>query len=129
MRPEKHEVDLVYEYAEHDLADIVKFNKVKQQTAAANAAAVAAASGVPPSRVQAAADIRLVKSILWQILQGVAFLHRNWVMHRDIKPANILVTGEKSAEPGRVKIGQNTYTNIYTITHRTIVICHSYLLG
>jgi len=73
---------------------------------------------------------RMIKSILWQLLEGVDFLHKvsatllirspmpvcnlattcaillpqNWVMHRDIKPANILLMGQGS-EHGRVKIG------------------------
>lgn len=33
-----------------------------------------------------------LKSILWQLLNGVAYLNAHWVLHRDLKPANILVT-------------------------------------
>lgn len=37
---------------------------------------------------------------MWQLLNGVSYLHANWILHRDLKPANILVT-----ERGVVKIG------------------------
>ncbi|XP_047964855.1 cyclin-dependent kinase 11-like [Salvia hispanica] len=42
---------------------------------------------------------KLVKTLIFEILKGVAFLHENEVMHRDLKPANVLYGGE-----GRVKI-------------------------
>lgn len=47
-----------------------------------------------------------VKSLLWQILQGINYLHKNWVIHRDLKPSNILVTGSDKPveEQGCVKI-------------------------
>ncbi|TSO15200.1 Cyclin-dependent kinase 8 [Bagarius yarrelli] len=45
----------------------------------------------------------MVKSLLYQILDGIHYLHANWVLHRDLKPANILVMGE-GPERGRVKI-------------------------
>ena len=33
----------------------------------------------------------LVKSYIWQLLQGVAFCHAHRVLHRDLKPQNLLV--------------------------------------
>ncbi|KAL1568152.1 cyclin-dependent kinase [Salvia divinorum] len=42
---------------------------------------------------------KLMKTLIFEILKGVAFLHENGVMHRDLKPANVLYGGE-----GRVKI-------------------------
>lgn len=50
--------------------------------------------------------MQTVKSLLWQILQGMNYLHRNWIIHRDLKPSNILVTGQDKPinERGCVKI-------------------------
>jgi cyclin-dependent kinase 8/11 len=45
---------------------------------------------------------------MWQLLNGLAFLHENWIMHRDLKPANILISHD-----GLVQIGMFT---IYLIT-------------
>ena len=45
----------------------------------------------------------MVKSIAWQMLNGLAYLHENDVMHRDLKPQNILIMGD-GVEHGVVKI-------------------------
>lgn len=80
-RPDKHEVDLVYEYGDHDLAEIIKVNRGKLQ------------SQIHP-------DPRFVKSVLQQILTGLAFLHKSWCMHRDMKPANSWCSRQTGAPPG-----------------------------
>ncbi|KAJ4351137.1 cyclin-dependent protein kinase [Didymosphaeria variabile] len=73
---------IVFEYAEHDLLQIIHHHNTGGQGG------------------RQAIPAKTIKSILWQLLQGLVYLHRNWVMHRDLKPANIMVTSS-----GKVKIG------------------------
>jgi cyclin-dependent kinase 8/11 len=70
---------IVFEYAEHDLLQIIHHHTQSNRYA------------IPA---------RTIKSIMYQLLQGLLYLHRNWIMHRDLKPANIMVTSG-----GEVKIG------------------------
>lgn len=76
---EKKNIYLVYEYAEHDLLQIIHYHSHPKKKL------------IPT---------KMIKSIMWQILDGVSFLHQNWIIHRDLKPANIMVTAN-----GCVKIG------------------------
>jgi len=36
-----------------------------------------------------------IRSIMWQILQGIAYMHKYGFFHRDFKPENLLVAGDK----------------------------------
>ncbi|KAK3500445.1 serine/threonine-protein kinase prk1 [Neurospora hispaniola] len=70
---------MVFEYAEHDLLQIIHHHTQTPR------------HPIAPGTI---------KSIMYQLLQGVQYLHTNWVLHRDLKPANIMVTSS-----GEVKIG------------------------
>ena len=72
-------VYMVFEYCEHDLLQIIHHH-------------------TQPTRH--AIPATTVKSILFQLLNGLLYLHQNWVLHRDLKPANIMVTSA-----GAVRIG------------------------
>ncbi|CDS06373.1 Putative CMGC/CDK/CDK8 protein kinase [Lichtheimia ramosa] len=70
---------MVFEYAEHDFLQIIHYHLHTERKA------------IPEV---------IVKSLLWQLLNGVAYLHANWVLHRDLKPANVLLTKDGVVKTG-----------------------------
>ncbi|KAI8365320.1 kinase-like domain-containing protein [Radiomyces spectabilis] len=70
---------MVFEYAEHDFLQIIHYHLHTERK--------------PIPEV-------LIKSFLWQLINGVAYLHANWVLHRDLKPANVLLTSEGVVKTG-----------------------------
>jgi serine/threonine protein kinase len=62
---ERDAVFLVFEYCEHDLANLLKNHSHPFKESE-------------------------IKHLVFQLLSAVEFLHENWVVHRDIKPANLL---------------------------------------
>lgn len=80
-------VFMVFEYTEHDLLQVIHHHTQYQRSA------------IPAP---------VVKSIMFQLLNGLLYLHTNWVLHRDLKPANILIT-----DKGAVRIGDLGLARIF----------------
>ncbi|KAK6457139.1 cyclin-dependent serine/threonine protein kinase [Scheffersomyces xylosifermentans] len=76
---ENKSIYMIFEFCEHDLLQIIHYHSHPE------------VKPIPQSTI---------KSLIWQILNGVTFLHQNWIFHRDLKPANIMVSSN-----GVVKIG------------------------
>lgn len=85
---------LAFDYAEHDLYEIIRHHRDKVNQA------------------NQSINPYTVKSLLWQLLNGLNYLHSNWIVHRDLKPSNILVMGD-GEEQGVVKIADFGLARIY----------------
>lgn len=85
---------MVFEYAEHDLLQIIQHH-------------------TQPSRHPIPASA--VKSILFQLLNGLLYLHSNWVLHRDLKPANIMVTSKGEVRIGDLGLARLFYKPLHSL--------------
>ena len=79
-------LSLVFEYADHDLYEMVRSHR--ERTA-------------KPAGVGFCAYT--LKSLMWQLMAGTHAMHAANIMHRDLKPSNVLVMGDGPAQ-GQVKI-------------------------
>lgn len=101
LDPREKMLALVFEYADHDLHDIIVQSKQKPLSEYAR------------------------KSLMFQILKGVDYMHDAWVMHRDMKPQNILVVGH-GRKRGQVKLaGTCVYIQLlYLLACAVLYLCY-----
>lgn len=68
---------------------------------------------------------RTVKSMLYQLVKGLAHCHRHGVMHRDLKPQNLLVD-DTSAEPclkvADLGLGRAFSVPVKSYTHEIVTL-------
>lgn len=91
---EKKSIYMVYDYAEHDLLQIIHFHSHPEKRM------------IPQ---------RMIRSIMWQILDGVSYLHQNWILHRDLKPANIMVTSSGCVKVGDLGLARKFHNMLQTL--------------
>lgn len=92
---------LVFEYVEQDLKKILDANNLQ------------------------GLEIKLTKSLLYQLITGIDYIHKHKVLHRDLKPANLLINKDnilKIADFGLARgygIPVKNYTNeVVTLWYR-----------
>lgn len=91
VEPKDKSLSLVLDYAEYDLSEIIRYHHKSIRN--------------PPTEYT-------IKSLMWQLLNGINFLHQNWIIHRDLKPSNILIMTE-GPEQGMVKIADFGLARIF----------------
>lgn len=72
----------------------------------------------PPSGL----PLPLVKSYLFQLLQGIAYCHSHRVLHRDLKPQNLLIDREGNIKLADFGLARAFGVPVRTYTHEVITL-------
>lgn len=93
---------MVFEYAEHDLLQIIQHHSQHSQS-------------LQPGQQRQPIPTSALRSILFQLLNGLLYLHTNWVLHRDLKPANIMVTSKGEVRIGDLGLARLFYKPLHSL--------------
>ncbi|KAI0337965.1 kinase-like protein [Trametopsis cervina] len=85
---EDKSIYMVFEYAEHDFLQVIHFHSQTLRLPIS-----------PPT----------LKSLTFQLLNGLLYLHDAHIIHRDLKPANILITSAGVVKIGDLGLARLTY--------------------
>ncbi|KAF0977194.1 hypothetical protein FDP41_003847 [Naegleria fowleri] len=101
--------NMICDFCKIDLEKLLMYHKT--QTRAHNTS--------PPLPLKL--DDHMIRSILYQILKGIYYLHSKWVIHRDLKPSNILINDVDGADRGCVKVADFGLARIFKAPLRKLV--------
>ncbi|KAH9885999.1 kinase-like protein [Cubamyces lactineus] len=93
---EDKSIYMVFEYAEHDFLQVIHHHSQTLRSSITQA---------------------VLKSLTYQLINGLLYLHEAHIIHRDLKPANILITSS-----GVVKIGD---LGLARLTHQPLQPLHA----
>ncbi|KAJ1621026.1 protein serine/threonine kinase [Pavlovales sp. CCMP2436] len=67
-------------------------------------------------------DIRTLKSLLFQLLRGVAFCHDRRVLHRDLKPQNLLINKDGALKLADFGLARAFGIPVRSYTHEVVTL-------